>query len=68
MDKTYFGKIRTVFIDLDDTIWDFSANSKVAMRIVYEKYGLQDQCPYETLSRVICQIMSRYGRATTMGR
>ena len=39
MDKTYFGKIRTVFIDLDDTIWDFSANSKVAMRIVYEKYG-----------------------------
>ena len=47
MDKTYFGKIRTVFIDLDDTIWDFSANSKVAMRIVYEKYGLQDQCPYD---------------------
>ena len=47
MDKTYFGKIRTIFIDLDDTIWDFSANSKVAMRIVYEKYGLQDQCPYD---------------------
>lgn len=68
MDKTYFGKIRTVFIDLDDTIWDFSANSKVAMRIVYEKYGLQDQFRMMTLSRVICQIMSRYGRATTMGR
>ena len=47
MDKTYFGKIRTVFIDLDDTIWDFSANSKVAMRIVYEKYGLEGQCRYD---------------------
>ena len=42
-----FKKIKTVFIDLDDTIWDFSANSKVAMKIVYEKYGLQRQCPYD---------------------
>ena len=42
-----FEEIETVFIDLDDTIWDFTANSKVAMKSVYEKYGLQTQCPYE---------------------
>lgn len=42
-----FDDIRTVFIDLDDTIWDFTANSKVAMREVYAKYGLGVQCPYE---------------------
>ena len=42
-----FKDIKTVFIDLDDSIWDFSANSKVAMRKVYDKYGLEAQCPYE---------------------
>lgn len=47
MDKEIFKNITTVFVDLDDTIWDFTANSKVAMRIVYERYGLQEQCPYE---------------------
>ncbi len=48
MNKDIFKGVKTVFIDLDDTIWDFSANSKVAMRMVYEKYGLQEQCSYET--------------------
>ena len=38
-----FDDIRTVFIDLDDTIWDFTANSKVAMREVYAKYGLTEK-------------------------
>ena len=42
-----FDNIKTVFIDLDDTIWDFTANSKVAMRKVYAQYGLESQCPYE---------------------
>lgn len=42
-----FDDIKTVFIDLDDTIWDFTANSKVAMRMVYDKFGLNEQCPYE---------------------
>lgn len=42
-----FDDIKTVFIDLDDTIWDFTANSKVAMRMVYDKFGLNEQSPYE---------------------
>ena len=42
-----FEDIKTVFVDLDDTIWDFTANSKVAMRKVYAKYHLEGQCPYE---------------------
>lgn len=42
-----FENIKTVFIDLDDTIWDFTANSKVAMKQVYAKYGLEAQCPYD---------------------
>ncbi len=51
MDKDIFKGIKTVFIDLDDTIWDFTANSKVAMKMVYEKYGLQEQCPYEVFEQ-----------------
>lgn len=46
-DMVDFSSIKTVFIDLDDTIWDFTANSKVAMRKVYAKYGFESQCPYE---------------------
>lgn len=42
-----FSDVKTIFIDLDDTIWDFTANSKVAMRIVYTRFGLDRQCPYE---------------------
>ena len=41
MDRQLFGDITTVFVDLDDTIWDFTANSKVAMRDVYMRYGLE---------------------------
>lgn len=47
MKDSRFADVRTVFVDLDDTIWDFTANSKVAMRKVYDAYGLQAQCPYE---------------------
>ncbi|MDD5870806.1 MAG: HAD family hydrolase, partial [Bacteroidales bacterium] len=42
-----FSDVKTIFIDLDDTIWDFTANSKVAMRMVYTRLGLDRQCPYE---------------------
>lgn len=47
MTNDLFKNIKTIFVDLDDTIWDFTANSKVALRKVYEEYGLQEQCPYE---------------------
>lgn len=46
MEKRLFDDIKTVFVDLDDTIWDFTANSKVAMRTVFETHGLDAQCPY----------------------
>ena len=33
-------KYKSIFIDLDDTIWDFRANSKVALHEVYDIYNL----------------------------
>ncbi|WP_455496875.1 YjjG family noncanonical pyrimidine nucleotidase [Coprobacter sp.] len=38
-------KYQNLFIDLDDTIWDFRANSKVALEIVYDQYGLNEYYP-----------------------
>lgn len=36
---------KTIFIDLDDTLWDFSGNSKIAMKHVYEQFGLSRYYP-----------------------
>lgn len=36
---------KTIFIDLDDTLWDFSGNSKIAMRHVYEHFNLSRYYP-----------------------
>ena len=43
-----FADIKTVFVDLDDTIWDFTANSKVTMAEVFAQLGLESQCDYAT--------------------
>lgn len=40
--------IKTVFVDLDDTIWWFSENTKVAIRYVYDKYNLSRWCDFDT--------------------
>lgn len=32
--------LRAVWLDLDDTLWDFKANSRVALRQLYEQAGL----------------------------
>lgn len=32
--------IKNLYIDLDDTLWDFTANSKIALRYVYDKFNL----------------------------
>jgi len=37
-------RIKTVFIDLDDTLWWFTENSKVALRYVYEKFEIDRWC------------------------
>lgn len=42
-----FSNIKTVFVDLDDTLWWFSENSKVAMRYVFDEFGLSRFCPYD---------------------
>ena len=40
-----WDNIKTVFVDLDDTIWWFSENSKVALRHVYDKFELSKYEP-----------------------
>lgn len=39
------SKIKTVFVDLDDTLWWFTENSKIALRHVYDTFGLDKYCP-----------------------
>lgn len=45
--------IQNVFIDLDDTLWDFTANAALSLRHVYESHGLKDYCPEYNLFRQI---------------
>ncbi len=40
-----FDGIRVVWIDLDDTIWDFRANSRVSLRGLYRDYALAEAFP-----------------------
>lgn len=35
-----WSNIRTVFVDIDDTVWWFTENSRVALRHVYDHFGL----------------------------
>ena len=42
-----FNNIKTVFVDIDDTLWDFSANSPLALLETYDHFvgdaGLRDR-------------------------
>ena len=38
-EKSLFGGVKWVFIDLDDTLWDFSANSDVTLQKLYRNFG-----------------------------
>ncbi|MCQ2289590.1 MAG: YjjG family noncanonical pyrimidine nucleotidase [Muribaculaceae bacterium] len=40
--KDMLAGISTVFIDIDDTLWWFTENSKVAFRHTYDKFGISD--------------------------
>ena len=51
--KTDWSNIKTVFVDLDDTVWWFTENSKVALRHVYDKFGLAEYSPEYTHFRDI---------------
>lgn len=39
-----FDGVETLYIDLDDTIWDFSANAKIALHYIYDKYNIAEYC------------------------
>ncbi|MEG0700153.1 MAG: YjjG family noncanonical pyrimidine nucleotidase [Muribaculaceae bacterium] len=39
--------IKTIFIDLDDTLWNFTENSKIALRHVYDTNSISQWCDYE---------------------
>ncbi|MDE6831546.1 MAG: YjjG family noncanonical pyrimidine nucleotidase [Muribaculaceae bacterium] len=43
--------IKIVWLDLDDTIWDFHANSRVALRGLYDDYSLS--CAFPTAEQWI---------------
>ena len=36
---------KVLFIDLDDTIWDFKANSVLSLRQVYDEFALKKEIP-----------------------
>ncbi len=42
--KGKFDGITTVFLDVDDTLWWFTENSKVALDHTYHKFHLDDWC------------------------
>lgn len=51
--------IKTVFVDLDDTIWWFSKNSLSSLRHVYELYEINRFADYETFDRHYHDVNSR---------
>ncbi len=46
MNKKMDG-IVTVFVDIDDTLWWFTENSKLALRHTFNVFGLGEMCAYE---------------------
>ena len=44
--------VKTVFLDIDDTLWWFTENSKVAFAHVYNQHGLERLCSYERFHEV----------------
>ena len=52
-DQRRFEGMTTVFLDLDDTLWNFSANSRVALRHTYDFYQLAQWEPnYEQFEHI----------------
>ena len=49
----HMKNISTVFIDLDDTIWWFTENSKLSLRHVFDHFGMAEFCPeYDTFKAI----------------
>lgn len=47
------SEIKTVFVDVDDTLWWFTENSKLALRHVYDVFGLSEWQPQYDIFRDI---------------
>ena len=45
--------VKTVFLDIDDTLWWFTENSKEAFAHVYNQHGLDRLCSYEDRKSVV---------------
>ena len=52
MSNNPFANVQTVFIDLDDTLWWFTENSKVAFRLTYDQFHIADFCGYDRFHEV----------------
>ena len=44
--------IVTVFVDIDDTLWWFTENSKLALRHTFDAYDISSVCTYERFKEV----------------
>ena len=51
--------IKTVFVDVDDTLWWFSENSLMSLRHVYEVFKLDRFADYDAFDRYYHDINSR---------
>lgn len=47
MDRIKFNSYRHVFFDLDDTIWDFKANSKASLRVLFDQFELGEKSGWD---------------------
>lgn len=47
-----FNKISSVFIDLDDTLWDFSRNSEISLRHVFDVFEINKFTNYDTFADI----------------
>ncbi len=55
-----FCKITTIFIDIDDTLWWFTENSKTAMRLTYDHFGGDTWSPgYDVFHEAYLEINHR---------
>lgn len=48
-----FSQVKAVFIDLDNTLWDFSSNSEKALHALYLSNGLDRLLPFYVIFREI---------------
>lgn len=65
------SEYKTVFLDLDDTVWDFTTNSKISLEEIYRCYSLDRFYPtfdlyYKTYSEKNTELWNLYhhGRMT----